>query len=370
MILGLLVALSAGAPTPARALPLERQHLEALARLAEPIAECIGQPDTNSPAFHGCYDWHSAVHANLAVRIIARLAGQPGYRLSADEIASTDNIAAEHALLDDGLLEEELPYGYAWLLLLDLEAGRADIHAMAVDAAAAVRAWLGSRLDSSLNVTASRYTSSTFPAYALHRWYSGFEPAQASQFAQQAAPRLLAQREAACSAEPRRPGFLDPCASLLLALSQMAADGGVGDAAIAEMARVVAARPIVRAATLSAIFEAGLNFTRAWALYAAADVTGDATLVARADRLFGAQLAQPEIWREGYADYSHWVAQFGVYALDLRSRVGPISGPSPTPPASPVPLPIPLPPIPLPPRPNDAPHPWGPWQVAPSVWAY
>jgi hypothetical protein len=38
------------------------------------------------------------------------------------------------------------------------------------------------------------------------------------------------------------------------------------------------------------------------------------------DDYFLATLNSPELWNENYDAYSHWVAQFGVLALDLRSQ--------------------------------------------------
>lgn len=362
MVLALLVALAAGgnlAPA-SRALPLDAARRDGLVRLAEPIEQCIRKLDTGSEgAFRGCYDWHSAVHANLALRIVSRLTGESRYRGVADEVATPAAIDAERSALASGDLAVELPYGYAWLLLLDHEANRDHIHTAALDVLGPLRAWLRDALDAPAHVRATRYTSSTFPAYALHRWYSRFDPERAKSFAAGAAPRLLAQRDVACAAQARRSGFLDPCASLLLALSQMARDTAVDRDALEEMARTVASRRPLRAADLTTIFEAGLNFSRAWALYAAADVLGDRTLLERGDLLFDVHLAQPGLWRQRYADYSHWVAQFGVYALALRSEIGRVAYPTPSPTAVPLPRPEPGDPAWL-----------GPWPVGPSVWAY
>ena len=51
-------------------------YLEAL---AAPIVACIQQEDTAHPAFHGCIDWHSAVHASYALLALYRLTGEPSY---------------------------------------------------------------------------------------------------------------------------------------------------------------------------------------------------------------------------------------------------------------------------------------------------
>ena len=48
-------------------------------RLAVPVVACVVRPDTHSPAFHGCVDWHSAVHGNYALRVATRLTGDPRF---------------------------------------------------------------------------------------------------------------------------------------------------------------------------------------------------------------------------------------------------------------------------------------------------
>lgn len=378
LIFLVVVALAghAGHAAPARALPLRGELRGALTELAQPIADCVVRRDTDSPAFHGCYDWHSAVHANLTLRAVSRLTGQPAYRATADEVATVSAVADEHAHLGDGRLIGELPYGYSWLLLLDVEARRPDVHAMAADAAADVRGWLNSNIDRRQPALNTRYGSSAWAAFALHRWYRAFAPERADRFAAEMAPRLLAHRAAACSTGDLPRGFLDPCAALLMALSQLSRDATVDRAALAEMAAVVAGRRALRSAQLTTIFQAGLNFSRAWSLYLAAEATGDRALVAAGDRLFHAHLDQPALWRQGYAQYSHWVAQFGVFALMLRSEIEvsgePVPSPSgPTPPPTP-PGATPIPSLSLPPAPPPGPtdEPWlGERRVAPSVWA-
>lgn len=40
-----------------------------LERAGETIAAAIGRRDTDHAIFHGCYDWHSAVHGWALLRI-------------------------------------------------------------------------------------------------------------------------------------------------------------------------------------------------------------------------------------------------------------------------------------------------------------
>jgi hypothetical protein len=62
---------------------------------------------------------------------------------------------------------------------------------------------------------------------------------------------------------------------------------------------------------------AGLNFSRTWGLWSIWEATG---ILAYRD-LYRAhidkEMAQPQYWNARYGNYSHWVAQFGVYGLAL-----------------------------------------------------
>lgn len=83
-------------------------------------------PRELTPAFYGCYDWHSAVHGHW---MLARLAGAFPNTALADraraalaQSITVENIAAEVRYLEaPGRAAFERPYGLAWLLQLSAE---------------------------------------------------------------------------------------------------------------------------------------------------------------------------------------------------------------------------------------------------------
>ncbi len=83
--------------------------------------EDLRLPRERHPAFHGCYDWHSAVHTHwLLVRLLR--SGDPGVDADAvrhvlDAHLSAANLAAEAAVLR-AEPSFERPYGWAWLVAL------------------------------------------------------------------------------------------------------------------------------------------------------------------------------------------------------------------------------------------------------------
>jgi Protein of unknown function (DUF2891) len=83
-------------------------------------------PRELTPAFYGCYDWHSAVHGHwLLVRLVRMYPDAPFVTAARAELARSftpNNIAGEVAYLEaEGREAFERPYGLAWLLRLSAE---------------------------------------------------------------------------------------------------------------------------------------------------------------------------------------------------------------------------------------------------------
>lgn len=83
-------------------------------------------PRELTPAFYGCYDWHSSVHGHWLLARLARLHPDAPYaadaRAALARSLTTANIAAEVAYFHaPGRNTFERPYGLAWLLTLAAE---------------------------------------------------------------------------------------------------------------------------------------------------------------------------------------------------------------------------------------------------------
>ncbi len=91
----------------------------------------VAPPRKLTPAFYGCYDWHSSVHGHW---LLARLARQfpdapfaAPARAALKQSITTETIAQEAAYLrGDGRASWERPYGMAWLLQLAAELRESD----------------------------------------------------------------------------------------------------------------------------------------------------------------------------------------------------------------------------------------------------
>jgi len=83
-------------------------------------------PRALTPAFYGCYDWHSSVHGHwLLARLARTYPGAPfaaAARAALQRSLSEQNVAAEvRYMTAKGRASFERPYGLAWLLQLDAE---------------------------------------------------------------------------------------------------------------------------------------------------------------------------------------------------------------------------------------------------------
>jgi len=117
----------------------------------------VKPPRELTPAFYGCYDWHSAVHGHwLLARLARRYPEAPfatAARAALDESLTPEHIAAELKYLQaPGRTTFERPYGLAWLLQLDAELREWDtpearrwsaaLEPLARAAAASIRSWV------------------------------------------------------------------------------------------------------------------------------------------------------------------------------------------------------------------------------------
>src|ERR1700745_3834560 len=88
-------------------------------------------PRKLTPAFYGCYDWHSSVHGHwLLVRLGCTFPGAPLGQTAREALRQSltaENIVQEAAYLrGEGRSSFERPYGLAWLLQLVAELREGD----------------------------------------------------------------------------------------------------------------------------------------------------------------------------------------------------------------------------------------------------
>ena len=296
--------------------------------LSEPILACVGNRDTGHPAFHGCIDWHSAVHATWALHALHRMTGEPAYLQAANAVLDPAGVAGElEDILAGNLPFVELLYGRAWFLLLARERelalegqpGAMDLrpHAEAI-ADQLEEVLMGQGADQlSSGVLADDYFNASWALLNLHRWALHVGDATRAAWIESAITDVVMTVECPLVDELTfADDFFPPCLHRALAvlsvLPQSQTDAwltgelpGQGEFELAPLCEPAPAHV------------AGLNFSRAWGLWALWEASGDTHYRDLYVEHVWRHVAQPSYWAEDYWAHSHWIAQFGVHAIWL-----------------------------------------------------
>lgn len=334
---------------PAASAPLDAALAARMARLA---LECVHREYPNkiahvlnsdadarpprelTPAFYGCYDWHSSVHGHwMLVRLARHFPYEPFAQEARRALARSltpEKLAAEAAYLNGpGRQTFERPYGLAWLLQLaaelrewdDVDARRWSKALEPLEEAAVAR--LASWLPKLPRPVRTGEHSNT--AFALGLALDSARAARRTEF-----EKLLVSRirdyflsDAACPLqyEPSGEDFLSPCLAEADAVRRVLPARGYADWLRRFLPRIQLEPTSVTDVTDGKLYHlAGLNFSRAWMLegIASALPAGDprrARLEKLAVRLAEAGFAA--IRAEHY-EGGHWLGSFAVYYATRR----------------------------------------------------
>jgi hypothetical protein len=301
-------------------------------------------PRELTPAFYGCFDWHSSVHGHWLLARLARLYPAAPFaaraRAALAQSLTPENVTGEVAYLrGEGRASFERPYGLAWLLALAAELRRFDdpearawaaaLAPLEQEVAARLRSWLP-KLHYPIRI--GEHGQTAF-AFGLVEDWSRTAGDAATRELLEARSRAFYEADRGCPLvyEPSGEDFLSPC----LAEADL-------------MRRVLAPKPFARwlARFLPAIPATGgarwlppgvvtdrsdpklahldgLNLSRAWMLegIASALPAGDARLAALRDAARAHRAAAlPAVTGEHY-EGGHWLGTFAVY-LTTRAGLG------------------------------------------------
>jgi hypothetical protein len=181
----------------------------------------VAAPRTLTPAFYGCYDWHSSVHGHWLLARLARTFPDAPFasaaRAALAQSLTADNVAKEAAYLrGDGRASFERPYGLAWLLQLAAElrewddplARELSANLRPLEQAASER--LATWLPKLSHPVRSGEHSQT--AFALGLIIDSTNDAALKQLARDAAKRFYASdKSCPLTYEPSGEDFLSPC---------------------------------------------------------------------------------------------------------------------------------------------------------------
>jgi hypothetical protein len=364
---GLVVCLIATGAHAAAARPPPSLDPAAAARFAALALKCLHQeypnhlshtldsaadarpPHDLTPAFFGCYDWHSDVHGHwLLVRLLrsfpdAAFAGAARAELARSLTAP--NIAGEVAYLSQrDRASFERPYGLAWLLQLtaelrlwddpDARQWSAVLQPLESEAATRLKKWLP---DLHYPIRIGEHDQTAFSFGLMWDWALVAHDVQMRELLEDAARRFyLSDRSCPLDYEPSGEDFLSPCLAeadfMRRVLDQHTFAHWLGEflPSIPTRSDTVWLPPAVvtdRSDPKLAHID-GLNLSRAWMLERIAAALGPrdrrfASLRAAAARHRDAAL--PAITGEHY-EGGHWLGTFAVYLTTAADATEPPRG--------------------------------------------
>jgi hypothetical protein len=306
-------------------------------------------PHELTPAFYGCYDWHSDVHGHwLLVRLVRLFPEAPFATNARAELArsfTAANITGETSYLRrEDRASFERPYGLAWLLQLCAELREwsdpqarqwsSTLRGLEAEAAARLKSWIP-KLHYPIRIGEHDQTAFSFGLIWDWAGVAG-DNAMRDILADAARRFYLSDRNCPLKYEPSGEDFLSPClaeADFMRRVLEPAdysrwlsgfLPGIPHSGATWLQPAVVTDRADPKLAHID-----GLNLSRAWML------EGIAHGLPRDDRRIPALLATAQRHREAalpavtgeHYEGGHWLGTFAVY---LTSRAG-LKSPLPVP---------------------------------------
>jgi hypothetical protein len=283
--------------------------------LAESVLPAVGRRDTDHAVFHGCIDWHSAVHGHFALLAAYRVTGYERYRRAVDESLTPQGIAAEAAYLRREP-RFELPYGRAWLLRLAVEwernAGDDRLRAVAGEAAQSLRAYYAS---GGAGPESREYDNASWALRQLHDWCSTTRDEGCLGFVARLVDSSFAGAGGDVRLERDRvewPDFFSPWGNWAHLLGATLTPERFGVWIAAHRPGEGELRPV---STLRTAHHLGVDFSRAWGLWTVYERLGEERYRDAAAEHLAAGMGVHAACKADYGAYGHWVPQFGIYAM-------------------------------------------------------
>jgi len=294
----------------------------------------VQPPRLLTPAFYGCFDWHSSVHGHWLLVRLARLFPQAPFAAEARRAVAQSltpaNIAQEVKYLDaDGRSAFERPYGLAWLLQLaaelrewdDPQARQWSVTLRPLEQAVIVRisGWLP-KLEHPIRTGEHNNT-----AFGMGLMLDYARVAGNTEFGKlvQSRARDYYGKDKACplSYEPSGEDFLSPCLAEADAMRRVLAPAEFASWFAAFLPRIDLEPTRVADVTDGKLYHlAGLNLSRAWMLRGILSVLPASEPRRAALTALAGQLRQVGLdsIRGDHYEGGHWLGSFAVYLVSGR----------------------------------------------------
>lgn len=297
-------------PASLNAILVERENLGMV--LAHPIAACVVRHDTAHPVFHGCLDWHSAVHGHWALMALDR--ALPDFTVPTEvQSAFAGNAILQELVLLKRDPEFEMPYGRAWFLRLAIEHMKhGNVETARRLADPVLESLMSHFARHGINMSSRNYLSATWALVNMldYTGHAGLTRERNRILAQIDWESDIWQME--CSYDAENELFMAICTNLALLASRVLDPDEFRTWAASYVKSV--GLPSIVSEPLSC-HHYGLSFSRAWGLWELYSATGDLAIADSYSAHFLAGIGDVMSGKEDYRCAGHWVTQFGVFAL-------------------------------------------------------
>jgi hypothetical protein len=318
------------------ALALDCVHKEYPNKIAHSLTSDadVKPPRQLTPAFYGCYDWHSSVHGHWLLVRLARLFPKApfaaGARRAVAQSLTAANIAQEVRYLDgEGRNSFERPYGLAWLLQLSAELKEWDdpdarqwfttLRPLEQAVTARIAGWLPKM---SHPIRTGEHNNTAFGMglmldYARITGNLEFGKLVESR----ARDYFLKDRNCPLAYEPSGEDFLSPCLAEADVMRRVLPAAEFNTWFTAFLPSIDLEPTRVADVTDGKLYHlAGLNLTRAWMLNGILSKlpANDARRQALADLSLRLRQTGLESIRSEHYEGGHWLGSFAVYLVSGR----------------------------------------------------
>jgi Protein of unknown function (DUF2891) len=294
----------------------------------------VKPPRALTPAFYGCFDWHSSVHGHWLLARLLRMFPKAPFaseaRQALAQSLTSANIAKEVEYVEaPGRGGFERPYGLAWVLQLAAELKEstdpdapqwfASLHPLELAAAARIAAWLPKlqhpvRTGEHNNTAFSIGLMLDYARITSNTEFGSLVESRARDY-------YLNDRNCPLSYEPSGEDFLSPCLAEADAVRRILPSSEFAQWLSAFLPPVDLEPTSVTDFTDGKLYHlAGLNLSRAWMLEGMvsklpASDARRSQFTALAGRLRQAGL---ESIRSEHYEGGHWLGTFAVYLVSGR----------------------------------------------------
>ncbi|MGD8977545.1 MAG: DUF2891 domain-containing protein [Gammaproteobacteria bacterium] len=334
---------------------VHREYPNKIAHVLDSDAD-VAPPRELTPAFYGCFDWHSSVHGHWLLARLSRL--QPAADFAAPARAAlarsltSANIGAEVAYLNaPGRASFERPYGLAWLLQLAAElhewgepaaALSSSLAPLEAAAAARIAQWLPKL---SYPIRIGEHAQTAFAMGLMLDWArTTGDTSMAALLVSRSRDYYLEDRDCPLAYEPSGQDFLSPCLAEADLMRRVLDAQGFADWLAVFMPGIprdgdggwIRPERVTDPTDGKLAHLDGLNLSRAWMLQGIAyglpsgDPRRAAILVSATSH---ARAGLASVTGEHY-EGGHWLGSFATYlvtrrGLDHETATPPPADPSP-----------------------------------------